>query len=297
MPLRSLIVALSVPICLAAFTATTSGAPSRMTDQAMIKKAFVSMPKSSHLTPTQSGVKLLEDILQRLHEAPQLAMTRAKQAIAYQQATNAPAFAKNGPTDPFLAIKPKEKREKKSADLEYDRKSLIADVSGADKDASIQTQNEFRQSYNANGVTEYPVRGTLAANSVSGAPNTGGYSTGIASGSLGFGKAHARSSITSADNKSEPLLRDQRVAEVSRRVDALKAKSARLSPESEKRLSNSLGRLYGVNQQLAMQMQAADDALSQKSDGARALDKGAARGAINIADASSVIKEYNARSS
>ena len=63
--------------------------------------------KSVRVPAPESCIKLLEDILQRLHNMPALAMKSAeKQQFAYQAATD--SLAQQGPTNQLLAIKPKE---------------------------------------------------------------------------------------------------------------------------------------------------------------------------------------------
>lgn len=75
------------------------------------------------VSPPHAGVRLLEDILTRMRNLPQIAMSRNKQTYRYQQvAQNAPA--PQGKTDQLLAIKPKENPLKEKA--ESKRRSTLA---------------------------------------------------------------------------------------------------------------------------------------------------------------------------
>ena len=60
---------------------------------------------SQRISPPEAGIKLIEDILQRVRNVPQLAM--ARQGLKYQADKNI-ASAKPGPTDYRLAIRPQE---------------------------------------------------------------------------------------------------------------------------------------------------------------------------------------------
>lgn len=59
----------------------------------------------------QAGVKLLEDILQRMHRS-QLALAKTKQTMAYQAAQTGANVAQQSLADPLLAIKPQEHMRK-----------------------------------------------------------------------------------------------------------------------------------------------------------------------------------------
>jgi hypothetical protein len=105
---------------------------------------YISLLKD--LTP-QAGVRLLEDILQRMHDLPQLAQSRAKQMIALR--SQAMASAEPGPTDPMLAIKPRDIPQQ-----QYSRDSLVHSINNL-----YGTLKQFNKL-----TVPAPPAGTLASN-------------------------------------------------------------------------------------------------------------------------------------
>jgi len=62
-------------------------------------------PATAKMAPAKEGVQLLEEIFQRLRNAPQIALAKSKQLIAFQPASSLPPPA-FGSTDSDLLIKP-----------------------------------------------------------------------------------------------------------------------------------------------------------------------------------------------
>lgn len=75
------------------------------------------------ISPPHAGVKLLEDILSRMRNLPQIAMTYNQQSFKYAPAPNKPEPLQ-GATDQLLAIRPKENAVKAKADSK--RRSTLA---------------------------------------------------------------------------------------------------------------------------------------------------------------------------
>ncbi|PZM84430.1 MAG: hypothetical protein DKT66_07280 [Candidatus Melainabacteria bacterium] len=82
----------------------------------------------SRISPPHAGVKLLEDILSRMRNLPQIAMSRNKQTFQYQQSPLGAPSPSAGTTDQLLAIRPPESslKEKTRAKLKADRKTTLA---------------------------------------------------------------------------------------------------------------------------------------------------------------------------
>jgi|GEM_PF-2342698 len=80
----------------------------------------------SRISPPHAGVKLLEDILSRMRNEPQIAMSRNKQTFQYQQNPLASPSPASGTTDQLLAIRPPESPSKEKTKARSDRKSTIA---------------------------------------------------------------------------------------------------------------------------------------------------------------------------
>jgi hypothetical protein len=100
----------------------------------------------AHVSPPTAGVKLLEDIFQRLHNLPQLAMKRTKQSLAFQNQAIAQQISQ-GATDPLLTIKPKEipRRGKTKTPLSGPSPTTIAMLPPGDFSKNANEAKEERQ--------------------------------------------------------------------------------------------------------------------------------------------------------
>jgi len=82
----------------------------------------------SRISPPHAGVKLLEDILSRMRNEPQIAMSRNKQTFQYQQNPLAAPSPAQGTTDQLLAIRPPESslNSKEKSKARADKKTTLA---------------------------------------------------------------------------------------------------------------------------------------------------------------------------
>jgi hypothetical protein len=69
------------------------------------KQSETAKPDTAKMATAREGVQLLQEIFQRLHNAPQIALAKSKQLIAFQPASSLPPPA-FGSTDSDLLIKP-----------------------------------------------------------------------------------------------------------------------------------------------------------------------------------------------
>lgn len=110
---------LGAPLLVALSIAIISGAPAKSDPKANVRTAVIASSAKPKSSPPHAGVRLLEDILNKMREKPQLAM-KNKQGLMKQQQI---AADDSGATDQYLAIKPKERsnvalaRDGKSKDV------------------------------------------------------------------------------------------------------------------------------------------------------------------------------------
>jgi hypothetical protein len=100
---KAVTVALSVSVSGMTNVASTGGAPLVMDNSGKVTRVAVVASASSRTPTTIAGIKLLEDIFQRMHSQSQIAMLNKARAPV-----SAPQQAQSTMTDPMLAIKPKE---------------------------------------------------------------------------------------------------------------------------------------------------------------------------------------------
>jgi len=98
------------------------------------------------ISPPHAGVKLLEDILSRMRNLPQIAMTYNQQSFKYAPTLNKPESIQ-GATDQLLAIRPKENANKAKADSK--RRSTLAMAQPAE--ASYGGRTRFQEESSAKG--------------------------------------------------------------------------------------------------------------------------------------------------
>lgn len=106
-----------LPCMIALAIAITYGEPAKSGDIHSVQVIKKDEFGTGKISPPEAGVKLLEDIFQRLHNLPQLAMKKAKQTLAFQN--QVASQIAQGPTDPLLAIKPKETPKKEQVGARF----------------------------------------------------------------------------------------------------------------------------------------------------------------------------------
>lgn len=219
--------------------------------------------RAARVSPPHAGVKLLEDILSRMRNLPQIAMSRNKQTFQYQQTqqTTTPA---QGATNQLLAIRPKESSFKAKADR---RKSTLAMAEPRGYESSYQPRSRSDDAKNLTSMEgsarrqqrEYG-KDNLASNiqaNNSLAKFRGGYS-GLPSTSMGAPIA-SPSSVSNAYQASNKGIQnfDQTAREI----------TERLSPEARQRLTASTGKLFDVARRMEEAQQLAQNMGRQSAPG------------------------------
>jgi hypothetical protein len=125
------------------------------------------------ISPPHAGVKLLEDILSRMRNLPQIAMTYNQQSFKYAPAGNKPEPSQ-GATDQLLAIRPKENATKAKA--ESKRRSTLAMAQPAEASYGGRARfQEVESSAKGFASTAQPAKkqSTYSKERNSGLPSTG----------------------------------------------------------------------------------------------------------------------------
>jgi hypothetical protein len=224
-----------------------------------MRAAVMPVRSPNHMSTPEAGIKLLEDIIQRVKNVPQLAM--AKQGLKYQAEQSA-ASLQQGPTDYRLAIRPQEQSPKQALKPAVDRNSKVL-AWGTLPATPVASSMDVK----SNAVGGYaPVYG-----------DEGG-----AANSKGFWERdvdkQAKRKEVSAEAESAPSVTDgftnaQGIWERERE----NAESAvnRLSPESRDRISAPAGKLFNLAQGLDAVQQSAERGIPASKASEEAKSKGA----------------------
>jgi hypothetical protein len=219
--------------------------------------------RNARVSPPHAGVKLLEDILSRMRNLPQIAMSRNKQTFQYQQ-TQQTAAPAQGATDQLLAIRPKESSFKAKADR---RRSTLAMAEPRGYESSYQRSryDDAKNSTSVEGTLRRPQReygkDNLASNIQT--SNTygklrGGYS-GLPSTNMGA-SISSPSSVPNAYQASSTK-GIQNFDQATREI------TERLSPEARQRLTASTGKLFDVAKKMEEAQQIAQNLGRQNAPG------------------------------
>lgn len=221
----------------------------------------------ARVSPPHAGVKLLEDILSRMRNLPQIAMSRNKQTFQYQQTQQSSAPAQ-GATDQLLAIRPKESSFKAKADK---RKSTIAMAEPRGYESSyLRGGKDLLRSDDSKRASS--VEGSLRrAQKESDRDSYSAYTPSLASHSkmrsnqykmsTGLPSTNTGASIPNAyqaSNSKGIQNFDQSTREI----------TERLSPEARQRLTASTGKLFDVAKKLEEAQQLASNFGRQQAPGA-----------------------------
>lgn len=219
--------------------------------------------RAARVSPPHAGVKLLEDILSRMRNLPQIAMSRNKQTFQYQQ-TQQTATPAQGATDQLLAIRPKESSFKAKADR---RKSTLAMAEPRGYESSYQPRSradDAKSSTSVEGTLRRSQRDYGRENLASNIPaNTTlgkfrGGSSGLPSTNMGASIASPNYAPNAyqASNKGIQNF-DQTTREI----------TERLSPEARQRLTASTGKLFDVAKRMEEAQQFAQNMGRQSAPG------------------------------
>lgn len=224
--------------------------------------------RNARVSPPHAGVKLLEDILSRMRNLPQIAMSRNKQTFQYQQ-TQQTAAPAQGATDQLLAIRPKESSFKAKADR---RKSTLAMAEPRGYESSYQSRSRADDAKSSASVEgnlrrsqrEYG-RENLASNIQTN--NTlgkfrnsyGKMDTGLSNTNMGASIPGASSIPNAYQASSTKGIQnfDQATREI----------TERLSPEARQRLTASTGKLFDVAKRMEEAQQIAQNLGRQSAPG------------------------------
>lgn len=222
----------------------------------------------SHISPPHAGVKLLEDILSRMRNEPQIAMSRNKQTFQYQQNPLATPSPAQGTTDQLLAIRPPESslntKEKNRA--RADRKSTLA---MAEPRASYGRSN--RETPADDGVAEYSAESAAPRRAIA-------YKRDSASNSPVGGQLLAKQSNRGATQGLAGSGAYQAASKGIQTFDTSEITN-RLSPEARQRLTASSSKLYDVAKKFEEAQQLAQN-LGRSQAGAGGGYANAARGPL-----------------
>jgi len=192
------------------------------------------------ISPPHAGVKLLEDILLRMRNLPQIAMTYNQQSFKYAPSVNKPEPSQ-GATDQLLAIRPKENALKTKA--ESKRRSTLAMAQPSDASASYgRARLQEKADEGANYRT--PAPSTNLAKRVSPAKDDGARGYGLPSTHMGasahrnMGKMVPQSTLSSAADSSVYVTNYGSVKE--------QASADRPMPAGVKPLSQTIPQLFDI---------------------------------------------------
>lgn len=125
---------LGTPLLVALSIAIMTGAPAKSDPKMSVRTAVIASTAKPKFSPPHAGVKLLEDILNKMRATPQLAMKNKQGLMKQQQIAD---DQQQGATDQFLAIKPK---EPSSVALAKDSKSKERQIAMLPKSGFYQQQ-------------------------------------------------------------------------------------------------------------------------------------------------------------
>jgi len=275
--------------------AITGGAPAR-SDESMGALTVV-RPKvsrahatDSRVAPPQSGVKLLEDIMQHMQRSsPQLAMAKNKQSRIYQQQIqqNAASAPQSQLTDQLLAIKPKEKyKPSDNRTLAYAPQQAYAGVGGVargyanseafEESKAIASKKELDMDEARSKLPQVKdSRRARAEGAPVAEPQAGDYerTSQHANVTAGIESDKSRQRFDYAPNSY------QNMGKAASNVPASVPQAAQsLSPEAQRRLGSSVGNLMNGLRQINELNQMANDAVANATANtrdAKTLRKGA----------------------
>ena len=222
------------------------------------------------VSPPNAGVKLLEDILSRMRNLPQIAMSYNKQTYQYQQKAQNAAPGQ-GATDQLLAIRPKESSLKAKASEER-RKSTIAWDNKAGEGYYAPRRMQKERSYSKDDRAQGDeFRSGQPDSSMGkralqqarpeytreyGSVKTPSSTTAAVRGSLMSNTAASQSNMLASNARS-----------MSNLDAATKDITDRLSPEARQRLTASTGKLFDVAKKLEEAQQYAQGLNRQSAGG------------------------------
>lgn len=269
---------------MAATIAITGGAPAKSDER--MGSLTLARPVA-RIAPPQSGIKLLEDIMQKMHSmSPQIAMAKSKQAMVAYQSQSAQAQTSQAQlADPLLAIKPKEKTkpalgegdtrtktlamappQAASARFEYapgsyaqsrargaeqslDEAKSIAQKKDLDDDAlkSKLQQEGFGEGVSRRKVAEPSVRDARTADM----ERASGASHGAVNSGFHYGGGGGGAEFGAADKARGRSNNETQVAGALVPGYAnLRQQANTLSPESQHRLGAAAGKLFNLSKQM-----------------------------------------------
>ncbi len=209
----------------------------------------------TRISPPHAGVKLLEDILSRMRNLPQIAMTKNKQSFQYQQAQQ--SSVPQGATDQLLAIRPKEKSDKKRTIAMAEPRPADSFSSSRAKDSgrlddakTLAGADTLRRA--SHGARSYE-RESLAAGKLAQQQVRGGMISGLPSSSMG---AYTPNAFNAANTKGIQNF-DAYAKEI----------TDRLSPESRQMMTASTRNLFNATKKLEEAQQIAQNMGKQSAGG------------------------------
>lgn len=294
----------TAPIVTALTLTVGSQAAAYSQNRAAARPQMISHSSLSHISPPHAGVKLLEDILARMRNLPQIAMNKKMQSFNYQQVGQT-ANAQPGATNPILAIKPPLQKQDK-APLAI--ASAPRDALRGFKEQESGGRSDWRAESSREGLDKMKQARARYAGG-------GGGQSGAGAGALAGAKSRIaalpaptpHSAASPAPSKAaypaggyagDPLVflgpSDHPIQ------GALKDAESRLSPEARRRLSQSTAKLYDAARkfEIAQQLPAAGKggaAPSPSQSDSFYADGGQAKTRSKVISTNPLITEYNER--
>ena len=229
------------------------------------------------ISPPHAGVKLLEDILSRMRNLPQIAMTYNQQSFKYAPAANKPEPSQ-GATDQLLAIRPKENATKAKA--ESKRRSTLAMAQPSEASYGGRARNQEMES-SAKGIYAPPTLMAKRQNNYFKESASSRSSGGLPSTNMGadtnrmMGKMVARASASQSGDSSVYVTNYGSVKE---------PKDDRPMPAGVKPLSQTIAPLFDIAKKMEEAQRIAQAPRQQAAPGGGGGSTNAAvRGAI-VAD-------------
>lgn len=216
----------------------------------------------TRISPPHAGVKLLEDILSRMRNLPQIAMTKNQQSFQYRQAQQSTAQSQ-GATDQLLAIRPKESSSKAKAEK---RRSTIAmaepkqDSFSSSRSKDMGRMDDAKSAWGADSMRRASQQGSWGSTGgkmLAQQPARGAFLSGLPSTNMGAYVPNPNAYNASTTNNKGIQNFDQQAEEITKR----------LSPEARQRLTASTSRLYDVAKKLEEAQQMANNLGKQSAGG------------------------------
>jgi hypothetical protein len=169
---RALTLTVGTAIIASSSPSVTVGAPLALDN----KVARAGIPSITRIPPPIAGIKLLEDIFQRMHSLPQLAMNKVSpQLIAMNQQVQQQAmFSPKPAIDEALAIKPSQKSKAAPMKIAMASRKEAMPIDMLDREVASYSAGKGSFANDKSDLDEFPVRGALMRNQGFGGAAGGG---------------------------------------------------------------------------------------------------------------------------